>query len=236
MTASHKSTIHTFPPQNSITTSSTENRILLWKIDGFSSHDVPPGPSSAPAPSQLKETRSAFGGKFQRLLQFGAPNTTLFYMRFALFHQPHKHPILIIGNEKSRFFFWDLQRLEEGYGDTTTGGGAAGAGEDGGGPSVDGLRVPRHQAKRDKSALGMMREQSVASEASSGVGSSNSGSVAGMERRFVINDPFTSVGAHRKITVPKIAFATRQVAWSPGGEWAVAVGDHGMVVLFRRWD
>ena len=143
-------------------------------------------------------------------------------MRFGLFHQPFKRPVLVIGNEKSRFSWWDLQRLEEGL-DT--------ASEDGGGGS---LRVP-FQGRKDKSALGMAREQSVASEASSGVGSSNSGSAA-PERKFAINDPFTSVEAHKKITVPKVAFATRQIDWSPGGEWAVAVGDHGMVVMFRRWE
>ena len=143
-------------------------------------------------------------------------------MRFGLFHQPYKRPVLVIGNEKSRFFFWDLQRLEEGF---------DAALEDGGSGS---LRVPQ-RGRRGKSALGLVREQSVASEASSGVGSSNSGST-GPERKFVINDPFTSVTTHKRITVPKIAFATRQIAWSPGGEWAVAVGDHGMVVLFRRWD
>ncbi|KAI9663031.1 MAG: hypothetical protein M1821_008079 [Bathelium mastoideum] len=249
---------------------SKENRILLWKIDGFSSRDPVPSPAAAPTSSQLSETRSAFGGTFQRLLQFGAPHTNLFYMRFGLFHQPHKHPVLAIGNEKSRFLFWDLQRLEEGI-DAQSGGGddVSVVGTPAGGPGT-GLRPPpfRHhhhhqQGRRDRGVLGSLaREPSVASEASSGVGSSTtSGSAVGLaavagasgggggggaggggggggggERRDGIDDPFTSVAAHKRITVPKIAFATRQIAWSPGGEWAVAVGDHGMVVLFRRWD
>ena len=85
----------------------------------------------------------------------------------------------------------------------------------------------------------------MVSEASSGVGSSHSGTTTttmmGLDggaagRRAAIHDPFASVPPHKRITVPKIGFATRQVDWSPGGEWAVAVGDHGMVVLFRRWD
>lgn len=59
-------------------------------------------------------TRSAFGGRFQRLLTFEMPYTSIFYMRFSLFDRPGFHPMLVMGNQKSRFSFWDLQRLEEG--------------------------------------------------------------------------------------------------------------------------
>jgi len=34
-------------------------------------------------------------------------------MRFSLFAPPDRHPILCVGNEKSKVFFWDLQALEE---------------------------------------------------------------------------------------------------------------------------
>ncbi|KAL9116992.1 MAG: hypothetical protein Q9187_006475, partial [Circinaria calcarea] len=34
-------------------------------------------------------------------------------MRFSLFVKPPKRPILVIGNEKSKVYFWDLQSLEE---------------------------------------------------------------------------------------------------------------------------
>jgi polycomb protein EED len=36
-------------------------------------------------------------------------------MRFGLFDQPGFRPILAMGNELSKYSFWDLQRIEEGY-------------------------------------------------------------------------------------------------------------------------
>ena len=36
-------------------------------------------------------------------------------MRFGLYHAAGQHPILAMGNEKSAVYFWDLQRIEEGY-------------------------------------------------------------------------------------------------------------------------
>lgn len=60
-------------------------------------------------------TRSAFGGRFQRLLTFEMAPATPFYMRFGIFDKPGHHPMLAMGNELSEYSFWDLQRLEEGY-------------------------------------------------------------------------------------------------------------------------
>ncbi|KAK3061546.1 hypothetical protein LTS18_005956 [Coniosporium uncinatum] len=91
-----------------------EGKIILWKIDGFSSSADPPSLDAAPiANYKAGYTRSCFGGKFQILLQFSTPLTDVFYMRFGLFHQPEKRPILVAGNEKSKFSFWDLRTLEE---------------------------------------------------------------------------------------------------------------------------
>ncbi|MCJ1251397.1 hypothetical protein MMC30_008630 [Trapelia coarctata] len=90
-----------------------ENKILLWRIENFSSTSPPHPPSTAPTTHDFRPTRSAFGGTYQRLLQFEAVETTPFYMRFSLFAPPGRHPILCIGNEKSKVFFWDLQALEE---------------------------------------------------------------------------------------------------------------------------
>ncbi|KAF4555675.1 WD domain-containing protein 29 [Elsinoe fawcettii] len=89
-----------------------KNSILLWKIDGFSS--AAPIPTRPPMAEPGKFTRSAFGGRFQRLLTFDMPNSSPFYMRFSLFDRPDYHPILVMGNEKSRFSFWDLYALEQG--------------------------------------------------------------------------------------------------------------------------
>lgn len=124
-----------------------------------------------------------------------------------------------MGNERSKIFFWDLQRLEEGSSD--------GKDEQQGGT----FNVPRRSSDR-VDRLAEMREVSIVSNASSGVGSS--GSSAPPDNKHSIRDPFAPVAAHKSITVPKVSFAMRQVAWSTGGEWCVAVGDCGMICLFRR--
>ncbi|KAF2138518.1 uncharacterized protein K452DRAFT_311456 [Aplosporella prunicola CBS 121167] len=227
-----------------ISKSAKENQILLWKIDGFNSSSPPPPISmsaqNAPMnPSNTAEdstahgsTYSAFGTRFQRLLTFALPFTQLFYMRFGLFHMPDKHPILVAGNEKSRLFWWDLQRLEEASAEPHK--------DDGHGSGT------RKRKRVDHSGPGLglgrdnaNRESSITSNASSsGAVSSSAPSNHSGERdkRFDISNPFQLIPAHKQIVVPKVTFATRQVAWSTGGEWAVAVGDHGMVCLFGRWE
>ncbi|KAF9632231.1 hypothetical protein BFW01_g3093 [Lasiodiplodia theobromae] len=233
--------------------SAKENQILLWKIDGFNSNSPPPPSSTAghneaygisnpdESTDAYGSTASAFGKRFQRLLSFDAPMTPLFYNRFGLFHMPNKHPILVIGNEKSKFMWWDLQRLEEGTDD----------GEEGF-RSENTFRIPnkRKRAERDGPAMGagrgglLSREESIASNASSGIISTGTGSSSvhsnnsngKAKKSWTISDPFVPVPSHKSIVIPKMTFCSRQVAWSVGGEWAVAVGDHGMVCLFRRWD
>lgn len=37
----------------------------------------------------------------------------MYYIRFNIFHELGRHPILVAGNEKSKAFFWDLQKLEQ---------------------------------------------------------------------------------------------------------------------------
>lgn len=83
---------------------------MLWKIDGFfSGDDNPPEP---PMPGYGRPTRSAFGDGFQRLLTFDMTSVEPFYMRFGLFKEHGYRPILVMGNIKARFSFWDLQRFE----------------------------------------------------------------------------------------------------------------------------
>jgi hypothetical protein len=48
------------------------------------------------------------------------------------------------------------------------------------------------------------------------------------------SDPFTPLAAHRSFVVPKINFTIRQIAFSVGGEYMVAVGDQGVIALFQR--
>lgn len=96
---------------------SKSNEILLWKIDGFDPNEPPPQKPAIPKPEV--HTRSAFPHSdqsrgFQRLLSFQIMSTDRFYHRFNLLDAPGMRPILSMGNQESKFLFWDLQRLEEG--------------------------------------------------------------------------------------------------------------------------
>lgn len=93
------------------------NEILLWKIEGFDS-DHPP-PAEPPIPVSGQQTRSSFAHDLQyrgfwRVLTLSIPETDRFFHRFGFFHAAGMRPILCMGNQESRFLFWDLQRLEEG--------------------------------------------------------------------------------------------------------------------------
>ena len=199
-----------------------ECKIVLWRIEGFDSSAPVPPSDAAPSTHVFRETRSAFGGGYQRLLQFETVDTTPFYMRFSLFSQPFKAPVLVIGNEKSKVFFWDLQRLE-----TWT--------------EKDDVR-PRFPAKKNSKQPSVgQREASVASTMSSSVqpGSNDSQSSAGSgfprsKERYGVEDPFKAIKPHKSLTVPKIEFAARRAAWSVGGEWLLVVGDQGMIAAFHR--
>jgi polycomb protein EED len=213
-----------------------EDKIIMWKIDGFSSDNAnvpnPPIPTSnairsdtpvkIPANS-TSGTRSAWGGRLQRLLQFDLPDSTFMYMRFSIFHELGQHPILVAGNVKSKAFFWDLQRLED-----------AGTGDDGTQANKsDLLGLPRH-----------VREGTNSSDGSSAINVA-SGMTKGKKRKKVkvptpdhgIADPFMSIKAHKIVEVPKyLAFPFRQFGWSRDGQWCVGVGDSGLINVFHRWE
>jgi polycomb protein EED len=95
----------------------TINEILIWKIDGFESDD--PAPLEPAIPIVGKNTLSSFPHEegfrgFRRIATLSMPSTERFYQRFGLFHKPGKRPLLAMGNHVSRFYFFDLQKLEEG--------------------------------------------------------------------------------------------------------------------------
>jgi polycomb protein EED len=151
------------------------------------------------------------------------PHTNQFYIRFSIFHELGRHPILVAGNERSKAFFWDLQRLEK-----------SGTGEDDylntrGLP----LSLPRH-----------VREGSSASTASSAISAGSSNNTKAKQKRLTeqlrdrgISDPFRSIKAHKIIETPKYkAFAFRHFAWSRDGQWCVGVGDCGTINIFSRWE
>ena len=93
------------------------NELLLWKITGFDAEEPPA--EQPPVPTPGTQTRSSFPHDeeyrgFSRLLTLDIPYTDRFYHRFGLYHADGKRPILCMGDQLTRYCFWDLQRLEEG--------------------------------------------------------------------------------------------------------------------------
>lgn len=180
-------------------------------------------PVTIPAHS-TSSTRSAWGGRFQRLLQFELPNDESFYLRFSIYHELGRHPILVAGNVKSKAFFWDLHRLEE-----------SGTGEEviqHESARTLPLSLPRHVREGSSSSHG-------SSNASAGSGNTKSKRKKAKEqiRDQGISNPFRSIKAHKVIEIPKYApFAFRHFSWSGDGQWCVGVGDAGLINVFHRWE
>lgn len=187
--------------------SACENKIVLWRIHGFSSEADPPTLSDAPIPRLHELTRSAFGDGYERLLQFHTPDVDPFYLRFSLFQAPFKHPILAMGNTLSTVFLWDLRQL------------------------ID--CIPNGNLSLDASVSAKSRELETHPEMA--IGSGDDKSPFKPSKTHDISDPFGLVHSHRTITIPRANFTTRQIAWSTGGEWMVAVGEHATMALFCRW-
>lgn len=233
------------------------NEILLWKIDGFDPDEPPP--SDPPIPSPDVHTRSAFlhpprSRGFQRLLSFAIPNTDRFYHRFGLLHEPGMRPIVSMGNQESKFFFWDLQKLEEGW-DPAEEKKTRGKGKPGRKPkgsvsseNLDRLNdLRRAESVPSSEGTGATRESSPCSgnhhlihllTRKAAVPSSTSIS-ATPDRKYTLSDPFTPIKPHSTV-IPKTGlsskrhFATSQMSWSPDGTWLVAVGDNGIMCIFHR--
>lgn len=200
--------------------------IVVWRIDEFDSSVEPP--SRAPTTHEFRPTRSAWGGGYQRLFQFDAPKTPPFYVRFSLFNAPMKRPILAIGNNESKVYFWDLQTLEE-WDEQAS---ASDEFRD---------RVRSRSGKGKKRGGAKQREASVASSTTTGhtpivssEATTDTVTYSKAAMKYSLDDPFRKLMSHAESTVPRVSFAARQVAWSVGGEWMVVVGDQGMVALFAR--
>lgn len=90
-----------------------EHRIVLWRIDGFSS-DLADMLAQSNAPTshdRTKDSLSAFGDGFTRLAQFNIPNTTPWYMRFGIGHSI-AGPILVMGNDAAKVYVFELKDFE----------------------------------------------------------------------------------------------------------------------------
>lgn len=182
-----------------------ESRIVLWQIQNFTSRVPPPAPGEAPTTHEWRETRSAFGGGFERLLQFEIRDTDPFFMRFGFFTMPGMHPVLAMGSTTGKVNMWDLVRTEQfgrlavkdGVAEERTPSERGGSVDVGGGASA-GLKVPR--VKGD-----------------------------------VVADPFGVVKPHQNFDIPKVKTTIRHIAFSTGGEYMVMVGEGSMISICKRW-
>ncbi|KAI0457762.1 WD domain-containing protein [Xylaria acuta] len=233
-----------------------EDIIVLWRIEGFSSKDPPPTASEAPTTSDPERlTRSAFAPvtasscppQYTRLLQFYTPNCGhQFYLRFKLYHNKGKHPVLAFGNAHSAIFFWDLARLL-GYHDFIN---------DLRDPARDRLQpihrpgwlVPiQHRHKGD--AVNKLKD--AASDRDS-VFSGRTGSVdaethvdvnvdygqetlESWEGKYDLTRVEEPVKAHAQSNITVKDFVGRQVAWSAHGDWCVVVGSKNLAIVLQRW-
>ncbi|KAH8889800.1 WD40 repeat-like protein [Thozetella sp. PMI_491] len=201
--------------------------------------------------------------QYTRLLQFHTPDCGVqFFMRFKVFHAPGKHPVLAFCNAKSRTLFWDLARLpaynnfiralKDPSRDRTAPLGR---------PSWLTVRKPREPKKGDvitnlrhATATGDKDSMVSASPDPEGVGGTSMGAPSGAtgvtgdlgysqkmlqewEEMYDTSDPHGMIRPHRAINtvVNEANFVGRQVAWSPGGEWCLVVGNNNRVIIYQRW-
>ena len=177
-----------------ISKAAKEHKIILWQIQNFSSKEPPLPPSAAPTTHEWRETRSAYGGTYDRLLQFSAPDTEPFFLHFGILSKPNHHPVLAIGGTTGKVYMWDLRRIES---------------------------AGKHAAQ--------LRESPDEGE------NGNRPQALKGKKDLEITDPFGLIKAHLVQEIPKVKTTIREVGWSPGGEYMVAVGDCGAVAIFRRW-
>ncbi|KAK9314533.1 WD40-repeat-containing domain protein [Lipomyces starkeyi] len=98
-----------------------ENKIVLWRIDGFKSEmaDILSQDNAPTNHDKQRETMSAFGPGFTRLVQFSTPNTAPWYMRFGKLTGADT-PLLAMGNDSARVYIFDLKSYELQKGATPT--------------------------------------------------------------------------------------------------------------------
>ncbi|ROW05293.1 hypothetical protein VSDG_00133 [Cytospora chrysosperma] len=231
-----------------------EDKIVLWRIEGFSSDDPPPLPSTAPtAYDQARTTRSAFApvnspscpSLWVRLLQFETRDCgPQFFLRFSMHHVYGQHPILCFCNAKNEIMMWDMARLT-GYQDYIN------KIRD---PDRDpdtkikrpGWLVPvHHRAKKVETNFDPVYSAAVAMRP---VGyhdpfdiekyllqEQSPETVENWQSKYDTSNPFKLIKPHRSDILGGPRFVGRQVAWSPEGEWCVIVGSQNMAVIMQRW-
>ncbi|KAH6660693.1 WD40-repeat-containing domain protein [Truncatella angustata] len=229
-----------------------EDVIVLWRIEGFSSKNPPPSPSDAPTTSDTERlTRSAFvpvtvsaAPQYTRMIQFHTPGSGhQFYMRFKLYHDTGKHPVLAFCNAHSNVFFWDLARITAFHEFVT----------ELNRPDRDvplqrpsWLQPVVHRQKADPvskvRADADDRDSVISGRTGSDIDpSANSNNHYSQETLDSWHDRYDStrideaLRSHSQSSVSVKDFIGRQVAWSPLGDWCVVVGSKNLMVVLARW-
>lgn len=234
-----------------------EDKIVLWRIEGFDSNDPPPPPSAAPAAyDQSRTTRSAFAppaanlpAAWLRLLQFETKNCGVqFFLRFRLHHNPGQHPILCFCNAKNEIMMWDLARLSAYDAFTNS---LRGLDRDAAAAKIAArpawLAPAHHNAKK---AAPREEEAQVAAAAAVGkpvhypdplgieellLQSCTRETVELWQSKYDASNPHKMIRPHKTDGLQGPVFVGRQVAWTPDGSWCVVVGSRNLAVIFQRW-
>ena len=204
--------------------SAQENKVVLWLIQNFNSKEPTPPYEEAPTTHEYRDTRSAFGGTFERIMQFSTPDAHPFFLRFGFFTHPHMHPVLAMGNIHGKIFLWDLTTIEE-YGR-------------GGGWDDDHHHQHHHTTNCNRE--GSTSSCSTTTTTTAGmsaltVGGPGSGSRSAHPKRDDISDVFAVIKPHLTLDIPKFKGTIRHIAFSLAGNYMVAVGDQGHISISKRW-
>lgn len=229
-----------------------EDMIVLWRIDGFSSLGPPPSPLDAPSTSDTERlTRSAFvpasasgAPQYTRKVQFWTPGSGhQFYMRFNLYHNEDRHPILAFGNAQSTIFFWDLARLTEYH------------------QFMDDLERPNRDAivrrpdwlqpakatqkvdavsklrgdAEDKDSVASGRTGSDVETFATSIDQYSQETLESWYGKYSMIHEFEAIRSHSQRAIPIKDFIGRQVAWSALGDWCVVVGSKNHAIILARW-
>lgn len=230
-----------------------EEKIVLWRIEGFNSEDPPPPPSTAPtAHDQSRTTRSAFApasapSLWMRLLQFETKNCGVqFFLRFSLHHAHGQHPILCFCNAKNEIMMWDMERLTA-YQEFLIS--LRDPDRD---PAAKVVRpawlAPAHHKRANDGWLTAEAKRQLAALIMRPLGHKdplgveeillkeyNALTVEMWTNRYDISNPHKMIKPHKTDMMSGPMFVGRQVAWSPDGSWCVVVGSRNHAVIFQRW-
>lgn len=231
-----------------------EEKIVLWRIEGFSSDDPPPSPSIAPtAHDQSRTTRSAFApanapSQWMRLLQFETKNCSVqFFLRFGLHNVHGQHPILCFCNARNEIMMWDMARLTA-YQEFINNLRDPDRDSDAKIVRPSWLMPAHHKTKATDGRIDAEAEKQIASAIMRPVGHKDPFNVEQIllkeytlmtvdlwTSRYDISNPHKMIKPHKTEMMSGPVFVGRQVAWSPDGCWCVVVGSRNYAMIFQRW-